>query len=484
MTHTNQLPVSLRLFIATPNAIYAHSSAAPKRTLFEGTSDGIVNARAAKDNSSLLAVADSQLVILHDPARRGDRKYALKNYEGEPRLLVFSPDSRTLYFTTTLSTSIQAYCIPTGELLPPPQIHPSPPTILSISWDGNILLSASSAPPKICLQDLRFGGSASVSFQPADTKTYAVFATFQRYEGTNPSCTSFLLGFQDGTLSIYRLVLPTRRQSYHSVYLNQTQAFLQPTRVGCIKKLHKPAMGGVTAAEFIPGYKARTVSHVDGPATCLAVISCRPVVSRGRSDRDILLGIDSTREEALGTYEGRETFIAIGCNTGTVLIYNVIGLMVHKVDMNAPVVALDWLGDMSAPSVLPRNRSLPACIEQEDEERPALSSIFAYVGTSSSEEPEEEYGTVKRKVPSPERSGARSPIRFDGGRDLFSPGPEASCLGRRKSEILIRSPTHSDAALEPVKRRSFLRPRIATETFKDPSMSSIPRRSLPAAPTS
>jgi hypothetical protein len=77
----------------------------------------------------------------------------------------------------------------------------------------------------------------------------------------NPSYTSFLLGFQDGTLSLYRLVLSTRRQSYQDVYLNQTHAFLlQPTRLGCIKKLHKPAMGGVTAAEFIPGYKARAVS--------------------------------------------------------------------------------------------------------------------------------------------------------------------------------------------------------------------------------
>jgi WD40 repeat protein len=261
MTSADQLPADFSLFIATPCAIYAHSNAARTRKLFECTSDGIVSARAAKDNSSLLAVADSQLVILHDPAQRGDRKYALKSYEGEPRLLVFSPDSRTLYFTTTLSTSIQAYCIPTGEVLPPPQIHPSPPSVLSISSDGNILLSASSAPPKIYLQDLSFGGSASVSFQPADARSPAVFAAFQPSEKLNPSYTSFLLGFQDGTLSLYRLILATRRQPYQDVYHNQKHAFLlQPTRIGCIKKLHKPAMGGVTAAEFIPGYKARAVS--------------------------------------------------------------------------------------------------------------------------------------------------------------------------------------------------------------------------------
>ena len=256
-----QLPANLSLFIATPNAIHVHNRLTGQRLLFECTSHGIVNARPAKDNSSLLAIADSQLVVLHDPVRRGDRKYALKSYEGEPRLLLFSPDSRTLYFTTTLSTSIQAYCVSTGELLPPPQIHPSPPSIIAVSSDGNILLSASSAPPKIYLQNLRFGGSASVSFQPADASAPAAFATFQEDENSNATYTSFLLGFQDGTLSLYKLVLPTRRQSYQDVYLNQAQAFLlQPTRIGCIRRLHKPAMGGIIAAEFIPGYRARAVS--------------------------------------------------------------------------------------------------------------------------------------------------------------------------------------------------------------------------------
>lgn len=254
-------PADLNLFIATPNAIYVHNCLAGERSLFGCSSDGIVNARPAKDNSTLLAIADSQLVILHDPTRKGELKYALKSYEGEPRLLLFSPDSRTLYFTTTLSTSIQAYCIPTGELLPPPQIHPSPPCILALSSDGHILLSASAMPPKIYVQDLRVGGSAAVSFQPADARVPATCAIFQNCEKPNPTYISFLLGFQDGTLSLYRLAIPTRRGSYEDIYLDRTRAYpLQATRVGCMRKLHNPAMGGITAVEFIPGYKARAVS--------------------------------------------------------------------------------------------------------------------------------------------------------------------------------------------------------------------------------
>ncbi|KAL1611956.1 hypothetical protein SLS60_000179 [Paraconiothyrium brasiliense] len=355
MTGADQLPAASSLFIATSSAIYAHSSSAGDRTLFECASDGIVNARPAKDNSSLLAVADSQLVIFHDPARRGDKKYALKSYEGEPRLLVFSPDSRILYFTTTLSTSIQAYCIPTGELLPPPQIHSSPPNILSISPDGNILLSASPAPPKIYLQDLRSGGSASVSFQPADARSPAAFATFQSNGTTIPSHTSFLLGFQDGTLSLYRLALPTCRQSYQNVYHDQRQALLlRPTR------------------------------HVDAPATCLAILSTGSLASRGRSDVHELLGGGSTREDSDGKYEGTEIFIAIGCQTGNVIVFNMIGLLVYKVEMGLPIVALDWKSDMSTPSVLPnQNRSLSTCFEDREEDYPVLK--LGHVGDTTDE---------------------------------------------------------------------------------------------------
>jgi capsid protein len=63
------------LFIATANAVHLRSQR--DETLFEAA-DGIANARASKDNSSLFAIADDQVVILHDVARAKDRKYKLK----------------------------------------------------------------------------------------------------------------------------------------------------------------------------------------------------------------------------------------------------------------------------------------------------------------------------------------------------------------------------------------------------------------------
>ena len=77
-----------QLFIATPNAIYLHSQL-EKKLLFEcTTSDGILNAQASKDNSSLLAIADSHLVILHDSMRKMDREYKLMS--GDVSSLAFT----------------------------------------------------------------------------------------------------------------------------------------------------------------------------------------------------------------------------------------------------------------------------------------------------------------------------------------------------------------------------------------------------------
>ncbi len=67
------------LFIVTTNTVYLRHPDSEK-TLFEcETRDGIVSARASKDNSSLFAVADGHVVILYDPTRGKDKKYQLSS---------------------------------------------------------------------------------------------------------------------------------------------------------------------------------------------------------------------------------------------------------------------------------------------------------------------------------------------------------------------------------------------------------------------
>lgn len=74
-----QSPLVQNLFIVTPSTIFLQTKD-ENRILFECKSaGGIVNSRASKDNSSLFAVVDSQIVILYDAACGKDKKYQLKS---------------------------------------------------------------------------------------------------------------------------------------------------------------------------------------------------------------------------------------------------------------------------------------------------------------------------------------------------------------------------------------------------------------------
>lgn len=99
-------------------------------------------------------------------------------------------------------------------------------------------------------------------FQPTDARSPVTCAAFQsREEDSQPSYTNFVLGFQDGALALYRLFLPHATDNGKQSHVRHTRAFqLQPVRVGAIRKLHKAVMGGMTAAEFLPGYKSRVLS--------------------------------------------------------------------------------------------------------------------------------------------------------------------------------------------------------------------------------
>lgn len=76
-----------------------------------------------------------------------------------------------------------------------------------------------------------------------------------------PLHTYFVLGFQDGTLALYRVSVQPLSPHDKVPPLDQTRsAQVDAIRVGAMKKLHKAAMGGIVAAAFIPGYTSRIVS--------------------------------------------------------------------------------------------------------------------------------------------------------------------------------------------------------------------------------
>jgi hypothetical protein len=76
----HNLPFQRNLLITTPNTIHVFSQNGD-RILFEcEATDGIVNAHAAPDNSSLLAIASRQIILLHDTIHSREKQHKL---EGE-----------------------------------------------------------------------------------------------------------------------------------------------------------------------------------------------------------------------------------------------------------------------------------------------------------------------------------------------------------------------------------------------------------------
>ncbi|KAJ4374354.1 hypothetical protein N0V83_003095 [Neocucurbitaria cava] len=134
--------------------------------------------------------------------------------------------------------------------------------------------------------------------------------------------------------------------------------------------------------------------------------------------------------------------------------------------MGVPVINVEWVGDMSAPSILPNRRSsLPA------ESPPSMGLDMP--AEESEDAASEECGTVKR-TPSPnKRVRFRNPVPNIHTQDLFSDNPPrrmSRTPARKQSDASNGSPLQIDRRRERPRRKSMIRPRIATETFKSPTV--------------
>ena len=77
---SNALPPSYRLIITTARGVYAWGIDGVT-DLFRSGSEGIVAAKKLDGHDGILAVADSQVVVLHDIKRGMQRSYRLKGTE-------------------------------------------------------------------------------------------------------------------------------------------------------------------------------------------------------------------------------------------------------------------------------------------------------------------------------------------------------------------------------------------------------------------
>lgn len=71
------LPACRHLIVTTTRGVFTWGSHGVKE-IFHSGSGGIVAARKARNGSSLLAVADSQVVILHDTRKGMQKSYKLR----------------------------------------------------------------------------------------------------------------------------------------------------------------------------------------------------------------------------------------------------------------------------------------------------------------------------------------------------------------------------------------------------------------------
>ena len=74
---TDAFPDSHHLVITTSKHVYSWD-ANRVSDIFQSGSGGILAAKKAKDGSAMLAVADSQIVVLHNLKKQVDKSYRLK----------------------------------------------------------------------------------------------------------------------------------------------------------------------------------------------------------------------------------------------------------------------------------------------------------------------------------------------------------------------------------------------------------------------
>ena len=259
-----QFPGNSHLLITCPSTIFSWDSSGIN-TIFRSSKGGIAAAREAKDGSGVLAIADKQVVVLHDTKRGQERSWGLEAEQDEVRHLEYTTDTKSLFLSTNLTADIQRYSTERARLLDPTNIHASPPVALAISPTGHAMVSASDHPPTAYLKNL--AQNSSPILIESRVSRAAVSALAFHPERAN----IFLMAFRDGSVAAYDSTRIGRQPGgqfadQQGVSRGQLSSFL---------KLHRATtesskLPSITGAAFLPGFKTRAVT-VGGDGRCRVV---------------------------------------------------------------------------------------------------------------------------------------------------------------------------------------------------------------------
>ncbi|KAI4146827.1 MAG: hypothetical protein LQ340_005799, partial [Diploschistes diacapsis] len=381
------MPSTHHLVVTTTKGVYtwnAHGIA----VLFTSPSVGIVAAKKIQGTKDLLAVADSQLVILHDYYEGNQRIYRLRREDqGQVCMLYFDKDSERLFFTTTMQNAVQSYSLRSECLLDPAPAHPSPPNVFAVSPTFDILLSSSAKPPTIYLTNIILN-RLPMQLQPDCSTSAVVAACFHPHRGN-----IFALGFADGTIAAFNAAIfregdqrsgsrtlhpGDRGEIAHITHLHAPVSSFASPSLSTLMSSTRSSYGssntslgfndgqsGIRAIAFVPCLTCITASvgaegrccivqfqrrsgfhgtshlirswNVDGPATSLSMVRSATSLEAAQLD-----GPTADSKWCLAT---QGLILAIGRDDGRVLLYDIDGnlLAIRDFSDNGRVLDLEWL---------------------------------------------------------------------------------------------------------------------------------------------
>ncbi|GAM89368.1 hypothetical protein ANO11243_074050 [Dothideomycetidae sp. 11243] len=238
LPHSLSIPRNHYLLITTSGAIYAWDGNKMHK-IFRSSRRGIVVAKASKDGTNLLAIADSQVVVLHDCKRRREDSWSLGNPDGHSRLLEFSGDAESLFFTSPATGSVYCYSVKGDRMLKTLQTHPSPPCVLAIDATAQFVISASTDPPTVYLQSMR-PLSVAEQLYPKASNSAVTVASFHPDQSA-----IFLLGFEDGALAIYDAGLVSPRAGNDKDVGTSSNRDRKDGEIAAFRNLHRTPSSNV-----------------------------------------------------------------------------------------------------------------------------------------------------------------------------------------------------------------------------------------------
>ncbi|KAK0269876.1 hypothetical protein LTR35_014552 [Friedmanniomyces endolithicus] len=312
-----QFPTGQHLLITTPSHIYAWDPTGI-RTVFTSGKSGIVAARA---RNGILAVADSQVVVLHDTKHGQDTSWGLTATGDEVRLLENTKDG--LYLTTKLTNEILRYSTLRARVQSPLQAHNTAPVALACS--SAYVVSASDNPPVIYLKNLAHS-APPIFIEPSASDAAVCIAVFHPARDN-----VFLLGLKDGTIAAYNANEVTRGGF--------------DGEIGHLKGVHH----GVTGCTFLDGAKARAVS-VGSDARCRLMDLESGVVIRTWHARAPITSVCAS-----------DGMIAVALIDGKVHVYDCVGvLQAQQAVSSERIINVDWVKGPTPPAIAARSTQYPS----------------------------------------------------------------------------------------------------------------------------